>query len=160
MPPVIKSWKLNERHYGALQGLNKTETEYGDEQVQSWRRFFDVRPPALEPNDPRNPAFQKLYDGIDPSELSLAESLKDTIARTVPYFEQEILPQLQNEKRVLITAHGNSLRAPIMRVEKVSTEEIMQVNLPTGVPLVYEFANNFTITKKTILEIRQSLQTR
>lgn len=151
--PVMKSWKLNERHYGALQGLNKAETaaKYGEEQVQVWRRSFAVRPPELERDDPRSPTRLAQYRGVDPAELPLAESLKDTIARTVPYFEQEIRPAMQAGKRVLIAAHGNSLRALMMYFEKMSQEEISHVNLPTGIPLVYELDSAFRLVDKVYL---------
>ena len=151
--PVIKSWKLNERHYGALQGLNKADTaaKYGEDQVLVWRRSFDVRPPLLEASDDRNPALQAQYREEDPKELPLGESLKDTIARTVPYFETEIVPQMRAGKRVLIAAHGNSLRALVMFFEKLTPEEIMKVNLPTGVPLVYEFDDRFNVLSKAYL---------
>lgn len=151
--PVIKSWKLNERHYGALQGLNKSETaeKYGEQQVHIWRRSFDIQPPALKPNDPRNPALQEQYRKINPAELPLTESLKDTIARVIPYFKQEIKPHMQNGERVLITAHGNSLRALMMHFEKLNVQEITEVNLPTGVPLLYEFSDDFTVTAKRYL---------
>ena len=151
--PVIKSWKLNERHYGALQGLNKADTaaKYGEDQVLVWRRSFDVRPPLLEASDDRNPALQAQYRGEDPKELPMGESLKDTIARTVPYFETEIVPQMRAGKRVLIAAHGNSLRALVMFFERLTPEEIMKVNLPTGVPLVYEFDDRFNVLSKGYL---------
>lgn len=151
--PVAKSWKLNERHYGALQGLNKADTaeKYGDEQVKIWRRSFDVKPPLLEKDDERNPALLEQYRGVNPEELPLAESLEDTIARTVPYFEETIKPAMQAGKRVLIAAHGNSLRALVMYFEKLTKEEIMEVNLPTGVPLVYELDADFKVIKKEYL---------
>lgn len=151
--PVVRSWKLNERHYGALQGLNKAETakKYGDEQVHIWRRSFDVQPPALDPSDDRSPAKQALYSDVDPAELPLTESLKDTIARVVPYYEQEIRPQLEAGKRIIIAAHGNSLRALIMYFDKLSSEEITGVNVPTGVPLVYEFGDGENVLRKFYL---------
>jgi len=151
--PVIKNWKLNERHYGSLQGLNKSETaqKYGDGQVRIWRRSFDVRPPALDPSDPRNPSRLEQYRSVDPADLPLAESLKDTIARVIPYFEQEIRPRMQKGERVLIAAHGNSLRALVMYFEKLSPADIMQINLPTGIPLVYGFSDDFTVTDKRYL---------
>lgn len=151
--PVVKSWKLNERHYGALQGLNKAETaaKYGEEQVQVWRRSFAVRPPELERDDPRSPTRLAQYRGVNPAELPLAESLKDTIARTIPCFEQEIRPAMQAGKRVLIAAHGNSLRALMMYFEKMSQEEISHVNLPTGIPLVYELDSAFRLVDKAYL---------
>lgn len=151
--PVVKSWKLNERHYGGLQGLNKSETSirYGEEQVKIWRRSFDVQPPALDPADSRNPALQEQYRGIEQSQLPLTESLKETIARTVPYFEQEIRPHMQEGERMLITAHGNSLRALMMAFEGLTPKEIMEVNLPTGIPLVYEFDADFQVVRKAYL---------
>ncbi|MBQ4002293.1 MAG: 2,3-diphosphoglycerate-dependent phosphoglycerate mutase [Lachnospiraceae bacterium] len=138
--PVIKTWKLNERHYGALQGLNKAETaaEFGEAQVKIWRRSFDIQPPVLEEEDDRNPAKQLMYRNEDPAELPLTESLKDTIARAVPYYEKEILPHILAGERVIIAAHGNSLRALVKYFEGLTDEEIVGVNIPTGVPLVYE----------------------
>lgn len=151
--PVIKSWKLNERHYGALQGLNKAETaeKYGEEQVHIWRRSFAVRPPALSPDDLRSPARLEPYRGVDPDELPLTESLEDTIARTVPYYEQEIMPQMQAGRRVLIVAHGNSLRALMMFLEDLTEEAIANVNLPTGIPLVYELDENLSMVGRAFL---------
>jgi 2,3-bisphosphoglycerate-dependent phosphoglycerate mutase len=140
--PVVKTWKLNERHYGALQGLNK---------VQIWRRSFDIQPPALKPEDDRNPARQELYNEIDKADLPLTESLKDTIARVIPYYEQEILPKMNEKKRVIIAAHGNSLRALMMYFEGLTEEEITKVNIPTGVPLVYEFDDQGKMSKKFYL---------
>lgn len=151
--PVIKSYKLNERHYGALQGLNKAETaqKYGDEQVHVWRRSYDIQPPALAPNDDRNPAKQELYKDVPASELPLTESLKDTVARAVPYYEKEILPLINEGKRVIIAAHGNSLRALVMYFDNLTKEEITTVNIPTGVPLVYEFDDNNKVVNKYYL---------
>lgn len=151
--PVIKTWKLNERHYGALQGLNKAETaqKYGEEQVKIWRRSFDVPPPVLAPDDERNPALQAPYRDVDQSALPLTESLKDTIARAVPYFEREIRPQMLSGKRVIIAAHGNSLRALVMHFEQLTEQQILEVNIPTGVPLVYEFDEAFHVTDKRYL---------
>ena len=138
--PMIKTWKLNERHYGALQGLNKSETaaKYGEEQVKIWRRSFDVRPPLLDQNDSRNPALQPMYQSVPSSELPLAESLKDTVARVIPYYEQCIREDIQSGKKVLIAAHGNSLRALVMYLDGLSAKQILDLNIPTGVPLVYE----------------------
>ena len=151
--PVTKTWKLNERHYGALQGLNKAETaeKYGEEKVKIWRRSFDVQPPALDPTDDRNPALQEAYRNENKDELPLAESLKDTIARAVPYYEQEILPQMKAGKRVIIAAHGNSLRALVKYFENLTDEEIIGVNIPTGVPLVYTFDDNGKFISKEYL---------
>lgn len=151
--PVIKSWKLNERHYGALQGLNKAETaeKYGEEQVRIWRRSFAVRPPALEPDDLRSPARMVQYRDVDPKALPLTESLKDTIARVVPYYERAIVPQMRAGRRVLIVAHGNSLRALMMYLENLSEEAIAGVNLPTGVPLVYELDDALNMASRAYL---------
>ena len=138
--PVIKDWHLNERHYGALQGLNKAETaaKYGAEQVHQWRRSFDIAPPELEADDPRNQANQVQYKGVDPKVLPLHESLKDTIARVVPYYNEVIVPEIKAGKKVLIAAHGNSLRALVKYLDNISDEDIAGLNIPTGVPLVYE----------------------
>lgn len=138
--PVIKDWHLNERHYGALQGLNKAETaaKYGAEQVHQWRRSFDIAPPELEADDPRNPANQVQYKGVDSKVLPLHESLKDTIARVVPYYNEVIVPEIKAGKKVLIAAHGNSLRALVKYLDNISDADIAGLNIPTGVPLVYE----------------------
>ena len=138
--PVIKDWHLNERHYGALQGLNKAETaaKYGAEQVHQWRRSFDIAPPELEADDPRNPANQVQYKGVDPKVLPLHESLKDTIARVVPYYNEVIVPEIKSGKKVLIAAHGNSLRALVKYLDNISDADSAGLNIPTGVPLVYE----------------------
>ena len=138
--PVIKDYHLNERHYGALQGLNKQETaeKYGSEQVHLWRRSFDVAPPALEEDDKRNPALSPVYADVDKKELPLHESLKDTIARVVPYYNDKIVPELKAGRRILVAAHGNSLRALVKYLDNISDEDIAGLNIPTGVPLVYE----------------------
>lgn len=152
--PVVKSWKLNERHYGALQGLNKAETaaKYGEDQVKIWRRSFDICPPELEPGDERNPRLQEQYrETEDKSLLPLTESLAVTIERAVPYFNEVIKPQMEAGKRVLIAAHGNSLRALVKYFEDLSDEAIIGVNIPTGVPLVYEFDDDFNFVKKYYL---------
>lgn len=151
--PVLKSWKLNERHYGSLQGLDKSETayKYGEKQVHIWRRSFDVHPPELTEDDERNPALQVQYRELNPKELPLTESLKDTITRVIPYYEKQILPQIECGKRVLIAAHGNSLRALVMHLEHLSAEEIMSVNIPTGVPLVYELSDDGSVNRKFYL---------
>ena len=151
--PVEKTWLLNERHYGALQGLNKAETaqKYGEDQVKIWRRSFDIQPPALEESDERNPRGQAQYREVDPKRLPLTESLKDTIARVIPFFESEIRPRMEAGERVLIAAHGNSLRALIKYFDQLSEEEIVEVNIPTAVPLVYEFAPDFTVLNKAYL---------
>lgn len=138
--PVVRHWRLNERHYGALQGLNKAETaaKHGEDQVLIWRRSYDVPPPPLEPGDPRHPGFDPRYRGLRPDELPLTECLKDTVARFVPYWEGCIAPDVRAGKRVLIAAHGNSLRALVKHLDKVPDDEIVHLNIPTGIPLVYE----------------------
>jgi 2,3-bisphosphoglycerate-dependent phosphoglycerate mutase len=138
--PVHRSWRLNERHYGALQGLNKAETaaKYGDEQVLVWRRSYSTPPPALTPDDPRHPGHDRRYAGLSPSELPLAESLADTVARFLPYWHESIVPDVRAGKRVVIAAHGNSLRALVKHLDGISEEEIVGLNIPTGIPLVYE----------------------
>lgn len=145
--PVVKSWKLNERHYGALQGLNKAETaeKYGEEQVKIWRRSFDVLPPALNGNDERQPFNQEMYRDVDKRVLPSAESLKTTIERVVPYFETVIKPDIISGKRVIIAAHGNSLRALVKYFDQIADEDIINVNIPTGIPLVYEFDDRFNV---------------
>lgn len=140
---VEKSWLLNERHYGALQGLNKAETavKYGDNQVQTWRRSYNVRPPALSPDDPRAAKFDRRYADINPELLPLCESLEDTVARVVPYWQNRIVPQLQAGKCIIIAAHGNSLRALVKHLDGIGDSEIVKLNIPTGVPLIYEFSD-------------------
>ncbi len=138
--PVLNTWRLNERHYGGLQGLNKAETaaKFGDQQVHIWRRSFDVPPPPLTPDDERFPGRDPRYASLDPKELPLTESLKDTIARFLPYWEGEIAPQVRAGRRVIIAAHGNSLRALVKHLDQVSDQDILELNIPTGIPLVYE----------------------
>jgi 2,3-bisphosphoglycerate-dependent phosphoglycerate mutase len=138
--PVIKSWKLNERHYGALQGLNKAETaaKHGEAQTKIWRRSFDIPPPALTLDDERHPSRDSRYEGLKPSELPLTESLKDTIARFMPYWHETIAPAIRSGKRVVIAAHGNSLRALVKDLDGIPESEIVELNIPTGIPLVYE----------------------
>lgn len=138
--PITKSWRLNERHYGALQGLNKAETaaKFGDAQVLVWRRSYDIPPPALDKNDSRYPGQDPRYAGLSDKELPLTECLKDTVERFLPYWHDTIAPQVQAGKRVIITAHGNSLRALVKYLDGVSDQEIVGLNIPTGVPLVYE----------------------
>ncbi len=157
--PVVKSWKLNERHYGALQGLNKSETaeKYGEEQVKIWRRSFDVKPPELSEDDDRNPAKQDMFRGVDAKDLPLTESLETTIERVVPYFEETIKKDMLAGKRVIIAAHGNSLRALVKYFENLSSEEILGVNIPTAVPLVYEFDDDFKVIKKYYLGDQEAL---
>ena len=138
--PVRNSWRLNERHYGALQGLDKAETarEYGDEQVRLWRRSYDVPPPALDPSDERFPGRDRRYADLDDADLPRSESLKDTVRRFLPYWHEEIAPAVAAGRRVLIAAHGNSLRALVKYLDDVSDDAIVGLNIPTGVPLVYE----------------------
>jgi len=138
--PVVRNWRLNERHYGALQGLNKAETakKYGDDQVKIWRRSYDTQPPALEKNDERYPGNDPRYAILTENELPLTECLKDTVARFMPYWEETIAPTIKSGKKVLIAAHGNSLRALVKYLDNVSEEEIVGLNIPTGIPLVYE----------------------
>ncbi len=152
--PVKKSWKLNEKSYGALQGLNKAETaaKYGEDQVLKWRRSYDIEPPAIELDDPRNPRTQAAYRDVKDKEvLPLTEALKQTVERVIPYFEEEIKPAMKEGKRVLIAAHGNSLRALVKYLENISDEEIISVNIPTGVPLVYDLDENFKVQDKYYL---------
>jgi len=138
--PVIRDWRLNERHYGALQGLNKAETaaKYGEQQVKIWRRSYDIPPPALEENDPRFPGHDPRYRGINKAQLPLTECLKDTVARFLPAWHEAIAPAVASGQRVLITAHGNSLRALVKYLDNVPEAEIVDLNIPTGMPLVYE----------------------
>src|SRR4051812_36813030 len=138
--PIHHSWRLNERHYGALQGLNKAETaeRHGMEQTQLWRRSYDVRPPALVPDDPRYAGGDPRYVGLRPEELPLTECLKDTVARFLPYWRDTIAPAVHSGQRVLIAAHGNSLRALVKHLDGIGDDEIVGLNIPTGVPLVYE----------------------
>lgn len=152
-PPCIEDWRLNERHYGALQGLNKAETaaRYGEEQVKLWRRSYDVRPPLLEPGDPRSPANQNRYKDVPRRLLPLGESLADTVARVNPFFQSEVRPLLSAGRSVLITAHGNSLRALIMALEGLTSAEIAQVDVPTGIPLRYTLSPGLAVVEKEYL---------
>ena len=138
--PVINSWRLNERHYGGLQGLNKAETaeKHGEAQVKIWRRSYDIPPPPMPPDDPRHAARDPRYAGLDPGDIPLTESLADTVERFLPYWHDVIAPSIHSGKRVLIAAHGNSLRALVKYLDGVSNEEIVELNIPTGIPLVYE----------------------
>ena len=157
--PVYKTYKLNERHYGALQGLNKAETaeKFGEEQVKIWRRSYDIQPPALEPTDPRNPALQDAYKGVAKEELPLTECLKDAVARVVPYFEEVIKKDMIDGKKVIVAAHGNSLRALVKYLENISDEDIINLNIPTGVPLVYELDENFKVLSKRYLGDQEAI---
>ena len=138
--PVTKSWKLNERHYGALQGLNKAETaaKHGEAQTKIWRRSYDIPPPPLTVDDPRHPSHDPRYAGLQATELPLSESLKDTVARFLPYWRDTIAPTIASGRRVVIAAHGNSLRALVMYLDHISESDIVELNIPTGIPLVYE----------------------
>ncbi len=142
--PVHRHWRLNERHYGALQGLNKAETaqKFGEQQVHIWRRSYDVPPPALTPDDPRYPGNDRRYASLAPGELPLTESLKDTVARFLPYWHHTIAGTVASGQRVLVVAHGNSLRALVKYLDDIPDAEIVGLNIPTGVPLVYELDDN------------------
>ncbi len=142
--PVERSWRLNERHYGALQGLDKGETaaKFGEKQVKIWRRSYDIPPPALEPSDPRFPGKDPRYRDLSRAELPLTECLKDTVARFLPYWHGSIAPAIRSGKRVIIAAHGNSLRALVKYLDEVSEQDIVELNIPTGAPLVYELDEN------------------
>ena len=146
--PVINAWELNERHYGALQGLNKSQVaaEYGEEQVQIWRRSYDTPPPPLNNDDAHHPRFEIRYAGV--SDLPDSESLKDTLLRVKPYWQTKIMPSLLGNQDVLIVAHGNSLRAMVKMIENISDKEIMNFNIPTGIPLAYEFNENLKPIKQ------------
>lgn len=152
--PQRKHWRLNERHYGALQGLNKGETaeKYGDEQVYLWRRSYDIPPPPLDPADKRHSSRDPRYAALDPADIPLAESLKDTGTRVLPYWENTIVPVLSRGARIIIAAHGNSLRSLIKHLDRISDEEIPSVEIPTGRPLVYEFSDDLKPVKHYYLE--------
>ena len=151
--PVLGSWRLNERHYGALQGLDKAETarEYGDEQVRLWRRSYDVPPPRLETSDERFPGRDRRYADLADADLPRSESLKDTVARFLPHWHEEIAPAVRSGRRVLIAAHGNSLRALVKYLDDVSDEAIVGLNIPTGVPLIYELDDDLRPTSHRYL---------
>jgi len=157
--PVHHSWRLNERHYGALQGLNKSEmaARYGEEQVLLWRRSYDVRPPALEPGDERDASRDRRYAMLAPDEIPRTECLKDTVARVVPCWREKIAPRVSAGERVLIAAHGNSLRALIKYFDALSDEAIVKENVPTGVPLVYEFDARLHATRRYYLGDQQAI---
>ncbi|MBL7056480.1 2,3-diphosphoglycerate-dependent phosphoglycerate mutase [Candidatus Woesearchaeota archaeon] len=163
-PPIKKSWRLNERHYGALQGLNKSEmaSKYGEEQVHIWRRSYDIRPPSLKEEDERYVGNDPKYEDLDKKDIPLTECLKDNVSRTVPYWESDIAPALKSGKRVLISAHGNSLRALVKYLDNVPDSEITQFNIPTGVPLVYELDENLKPIKHYFLgdekEIKKKME--
>lgn len=158
--PVINSWKLNERHYGGLQGLNKAETAeaHGEEQVLVWRRSYNTPPPALEKSDERYPGNDPRYKDLDESDIPLTECLADTVARVVPYYEQVIVPEIKAGKRLLIAAHGNSIRALVKYLDNMSEDEIMKINIPTATPLVYELDENLKPIKNYYLADEEALQ--
>ncbi len=151
--PVHKNWRLNEKHYGALQGLNKAETaeKYGDEQVLVWRRSFDVPPEALAKDDPRSPLQDPRYAEVDPADLPLTESLKETIDRILPFWESDIKPALIKEGEIIVAAHGNSLRAIVKHLKGISDEAITGLNLPTGIPYLFEFDDDMNLVNDTFL---------
>ncbi len=151
--PVHKSWRLNERHYGELQGLNKAETaaKHGEDQVKVWRRSYDTPPPLMKEDDPGHPSKDPRYAQVSSNELPACESLKDTVARFLPIWNSEIVPELKKNKKVLIVAHGNSLRALMQHLEGMTAEEIMGVNMPTGIPLHYQLDENLKVVKKEFI---------
>ena len=158
--PVEKDWRLNEKHYGQLQGLNKAETaaKYGDEQVKIWRRSFDVAPQPLTEDDPRNPRFEARYDSVPDNMLPRTESLKDTIERIMPYWKETIFPSLKDAEEILIVAHGNSLRGIIKHLKGISDEDIVNLNLPTAVPYVFEFDDDMKLVKDYFLGDPQEIK--
>lgn len=162
--PVERSWKLNERHYGALQGLNKGETaaKYGEQQVLVWRRSYDIPPPPLEKSDPRYPGNDPRYKGLSEKELPLTECLKDTVERFLPYWRDSVSPVIQSGKRVVIAAHGNTLRALVKHLDNVSDADIVNLNIPTGIPLVYELDDRLKALKHYYLgdpeDLKKSLE--
>ncbi|MBU1147827.1 MAG: 2,3-diphosphoglycerate-dependent phosphoglycerate mutase [Candidatus Omnitrophica bacterium] len=147
--PVYRSWRLNERHYGALQGLNKAQTaeKFGEEQVLVWRRSYDIPPDALKKDDPRYPGNDPIYKDLDKKDIPLTECLKDTVTRFLPYWNETIAPTIKSGKKVLVAAHGNSLRALVKHLDKVSDKDIVSLNIPTGIPLVYELNPDLTPIK-------------
>ncbi|PXV67480.1 2,3-bisphosphoglycerate-dependent phosphoglycerate mutase [Dysgonomonas alginatilytica] len=151
--PVEKSWRLNEKHYGMLQGLNKAETaeKYGDEQVLIWRRSYDVPPTALDADDPRSPYLDPRYKDVDKKDLPLTESLKDTVERILPYWNDVIFPSLKNHDEIIVAAHGNSLRGIIKHLKGISDADIVSLNLPTAVPYLFEFDDNFNLVNDEFL---------
>jgi 2,3-bisphosphoglycerate-dependent phosphoglycerate mutase len=151
--PVRISWRLNERHYGALQGLNKAETaeKHGEEQVLKWRRSYDIRPPALEKADEKYPGNDPRYKDLDEEDIPVAECLKDTVNRFLPYWHETITPVIESGKRVLISAHGNSIRALLKYIDNISDEDIVGVNIPTGIPLIYDLDDGLSPLKSYYL---------
>ena len=157
--PVVYSWRLNERHYGALQGLNKSEMaqKFGEEQVHIWRRSYDIQPPALEKSDPRWPGKDSRYKYMDPSLVPFTECLKDTVYRFLPFWYDQVIPELLLGKKIIISAHGNSLRALVKYLDNVPEKEIVELNIPTGIPLVYELDENLKPIKHYYLGDREAL---
>lgn len=151
--PIYHDWRLNERHYGALQGLNKSETarKFGEEQVKLWRRSYDVPPPPLEKTDPRWPGHETKYKNLTETQLPLTESLKDTYHRAVPFWNEIIVPRLKAGKSMLISAHGNSLRAIVKYLDNISDTDIPELNIPTGIPLIYQFDDDLNVLKNFYL---------
>ncbi len=151
--PVYKTWRLNEKHYGVLQGLNKSEMaeKYGDQQVLIWRRSYDTPPPPMDLNDPRHPRFDHRYAGLKPEEIPATESLKETVERIVPYWKSEMAAKLKENKEVLVAAHGNSLRGIVKYLKNISNEDIVGLNLPTGIPYVFEFDDDLNLQKDYFL---------
>ncbi|MCL4235677.1 MAG: 2,3-diphosphoglycerate-dependent phosphoglycerate mutase [Deltaproteobacteria bacterium] len=151
--PVHRAWQLNERHYGSLQGLNKSETAaaHGEDQVKIWRRSYDIPPPPLDASDPRHPSHDPRYAGLAPTELPATECLKDTLARVLPFWHSQIAPRVAEGRRVLIAAHGNSLRALVKYLDHVSDDEIVSLNIPTAMPLVYELDGDLRATNRYYL---------
>ena len=158
--PIHHCWRLNERHYGALQGLNKSETaeKFGEDQVKIWRRSYDVPPPALTADDPRFPGSDPRYQNLSAEELPLTECLKDTVARFLPYWHETIAPSIRSGKKVIIAAHGNSLRALVMYLDKLSEEEVLGLNIPTGIPLVYELDDDLKPTNHYYLGDQEKIK--
>ncbi|MBW6514948.1 MAG: 2,3-diphosphoglycerate-dependent phosphoglycerate mutase [Candidatus Syntrophosphaera sp.] len=151
--PIHHDWRLNERHYGALQGLNKAETaaRYGEEQVKIWRRSYDIPPPALDLDDPRYPGKDPRYANLSPDQVPLCESLKDTCKRAMPFWEEVIIPRLVAGRRMIVSAHGNSLRAIVKNLDQISDVDIPSLNIPTGIPLIYEFNSDLSVNKRYYL---------
>jgi len=151
--PVNKDWRWNERHYGMLQGLNKAETaeKYGDDQVHIWRRSYDIPPPPLEADDPRHPSHDPRYKDLSPEELPATECLKDTVDRFLPYWESTVAPAVKSGKKVIVAAHGNTIRALVKYLDNISDEDIADLNIPTGIPLVYELDANLKPIKNYYL---------
>lgn len=158
--PVYKSWRLNERHYGALEGLNKAETaaKYGEAQIKIWRRSYDTPPPLIDANDSRYPALDRRYEDLKPREIPLGECLKDTVNRFLPFWQETILPQIEMDQRVLIVAHGNSLRALIKHLDNLSEEAILGLDIPTGIPIVYELDENNNAISRNFLGNQEAIE--